>query len=160
MSMKITGYASLFGIADLAGDEIAPGAFAGTLAARAQNIPILYQHDATRPIGQWHILKETRRGLWVEGALAAGVQLADEVAALIDQRVLRGLSIGFRPRRVTRGQGRVRRVLHEIELVEISIVTFPMQPLAAVQGPPKEEPDTTAKSLSAAANRLRQMTLS
>lgn len=164
MSMKITGYASLFNRPDLAGDEIVPGAFAKTLAARRDAVAMLYQHDATRPIGHWVSLRETTHGLWVEGELAHGVQLAQEVAALIEQRMLRGLSIGFRPRRAVRAQGATRRQLHEIELVEISIVTFPMQPLATLQRAlheeHKEAQPETLKSLTPAGERLRQLMLS
>ncbi len=131
---KIFGYASVFASPDLAGDEIAHGAFATSLAkhteAHTPPLAMLYQHDTTRPIGRWTALRETRRGLWVEGELVAGVQLAEEVGALVQQGALHGLSIGFRPVKATAGRGRVKRRLHIIDLVEISIVTFPMQPLA------------------------------
>lgn len=164
MKVKLTGYASLFNRPDLAGDEIAPGAFSKTLAARRASFVMLYQHDATRPIGHWTKLQETQDGLWVEGELAEGVQLADEVAALVGQGMLRGLSIGFRARRSTRGHGSTKRVLHEIDLVEISLVTFPMQPLAVLHGPSDEEQiaeaKTNPKSLTTAGERLRQLMLS
>lgn len=164
MKRVIAGYASLFNAPDLAGDEILKGAFEKTLAKRDRPIAMLYQHDATRPIGHWTSLSETPRGLWVEGVLGDGVQLADEVAALIEQNMLRGLSIGFRARRSSPGRGRVRRHLHEIDLVEISIVTFPMQPLAGLVGQmdevPKEEQKTIPTSLTQAAHRLRQISLS
>ncbi len=138
----IAGYASIFGQPDLAGDEIIAGAFSQTLHGHARPLTMLYQHDATRPIGRWHSIEETRHGLWVEGVLAANVQLADEVFALARQGVLAGLSIGFRPVKATRGQGKVKRRLHEIDLVEVSLVTFPMQPLArlhSVAGPTKKD---------------------
>lgn len=174
MKVTLKGYASLFNRPDLAGDEIAPGAFAKTLAARQDAVAMLYQHDATRPIGHWTRLQETPHGLWVEGELAAGVQLAQEVAALIEQDMLRGLSIGFRARRSTRGNGTTRRHLHDIDLVEISLVTFPMQPLARLQGPrgqgaPRQascderqiaEANPNPKSLTPAGERLRQLMLS
>lgn len=164
MSLKISGYASLFGVADLAGDEIIHGALAASLANRQQPVAMLYQHDATRPLGHWTQLRETTHGLWVEGVLAERVQLADEVSALIEQKMLRGLSIGFRPVRVTRGaagaDARVKRRLHQIELVEISIVTFPMQPLAALHRPVSEEHHATVSSLTLAGDRLRRMTQS
>lgn len=169
MSVKINGYASLFNRPDLAGDEIAPGAFAKTLAARQDAVTMLYQHDATRPIGRWTRLQETPHGLWVEGQLAAGVQLADEVSALVEQNMLRGLSIGFCARRTSRGRGAVKRRLLDIDLVEISLVTFPMQPLARLQGagtkPLREkqknvEANPNPKSLTPAGERLRQLMLS
>lgn len=132
----ISGYASLFAKPDLAGDEIMAGAFGRSIARRTGPLAMLYQHDATRPIGIWTTLQETKRGLWVEGELAEDVQLACEVSALIRQNVLSGLSIGYRPIKVKPGRGAVRRHLHEIDLVEISIVTFPMQPLAKLYDVP------------------------
>lgn len=132
----ICGYASLFGKPDLAGDEIKSGAFRQSLMRRTEPTAMLYQHDATRPIGVWTQLRETDRGLWVEGVLARNVQLADEVGALIRQHMLTGLSIGYRPVRASVGQGRIKRYLHEVDLVEISIVTFPMQPLAKLYDVP------------------------
>ena len=128
MKMTLTGYASLFNQPDLAGDEIAPGAFTKTLAKRRDPVAMLYQHDATRPIGRWTVLQERPHGLWVEGELADGVHLAQEVFALIAQDILRGLSIGFRARRSVRGRGATKRYLHDIDLVEISLVTFPCSP--------------------------------
>lgn len=139
---SFAGYASVFARPDLAGDEIMLGAFAKTLAQRQRPLAMLYQHDAARPIGHWTALRETERGLWVEGALAENVQLADEVFALARQGMLAGLSIGFRPVKASRGEGRVKRRLHEIDLIEVSLVTFPMQPLArlhSVTGPNEKE---------------------
>jgi len=133
---SICGYASLFAKPDLAGDEILAGAFGRSISRRSDSLTMLYQHDATRPIGIWTKLQETKRGLWVEGVLADDVQLAHEVSALIRQNVLSGLSIGYRPIKAKPGRGAIRRHLHEIDLVEISIVTFPMQPLAKLYDVP------------------------
>jgi hypothetical protein len=57
--------------------------------------------------------------------------------------VLDGLSIGFRTRKATQGTkpGEPARTLTEIDLVEVSIVTFPANPKARV---------TAAKTLAAA----------
>ena len=164
MKMTLTGYASLFNQPDLAGDEIAPGAFTKTLAKRRDPVAMLYQHDATRPIGRWTVLQERPHGLWVEGELADGVHLAQEVFALIAQDILRGLSIGFRARRSVSGRGATKRYLHDIDLVEISLVTFPMQPSARLHssrgGAKIVEANSNSKSLFPAAERLRQMMLS
>ena len=157
MSLKLFGYASLFGTPDLAGDEISHGAFAASLAGRSTPPAMLYQHDAARPIGRWTALRETPRGLWAEGELAASVQLAEEVGALVRQGVLYGLSIGFRPQRSTAGRGRVRRRLQQIDLVEISIVTFPMQPQARLYGSAEAGTDAAALSLKRARSRLIHM---
>jgi HK97 family phage prohead protease len=134
----IRGYASLFGVADLAGDRIEPGAFRASLARRgARRVRLLWQHDPARPIGVWTRLAEDRTGLFAEGRLALDTEGGREAFALIEAGAIDGLSIGFRTRRAVRerGAGALRR-LTEIDLWEISVVTFPMQDGArlAVQG--------------------------
>ena len=117
----------------MAADMIVPGAFARSLGQGKHGaVRMLYQHDLTRPIGCWKSLRETPDGLWVEGILTDNMRLSSDVAALLRSGALDGLSIGFRVRRALSGKGRVRRVLIDLELVEISIVTFPMQPFARV----------------------------
>lgn len=127
MNYQICGYAAVFTQPDQARDLIKPGAFKETLMQRKWAIPMLYQHDPMRPIGRWFQIQETDQGLWVEGELTAGVALADDVAALVTAQAIDGLSIGYRIRSAQEGRGHVRRFLTQIELVEISIVTFPMQ---------------------------------
>ena len=124
---EFEGYASLFHVADGAGDIVAPGAFTRSLVRRpAPKVRMLHQHFAHEPIGVWTTIKEDARGLYVRGRLNADVQRAREVAALIAQGALDGLSIGFRAVRARRDAARNTRTLLEIELWEISVVTFPL----------------------------------
>ncbi|THV22896.1 HK97 family phage prohead protease [Peteryoungia ipomoeae] len=128
-----SGYASLFGEVDLGRDAIEPGAFAASIEKRgAAGVRMLYQHDPAEVIGRWTVLKEDRRGLYVEGQLSTDVARAREVHALMREGALDGLSIGFRAvkTRNERGSG-VRRIV-EADLWEISVVTFPMLPGARV----------------------------
>lgn len=128
------GYASLFNVADLGGDVIMPGAFARSLQkSGAAGIKLLWQHDGKQPIGAWTTLVEDTRGLKARGRLNLAVARAREALALMKQGALDGLSIGFRPVRVTRDRASGLRRIHVLELVEISIVTFPMLPQARVQ---------------------------
>lgn len=129
-----TGYASLFGRTDLGGDAVEQGAFATTLARRGPGgVRMLYQHDPRRPIGRWLELREDHRGLFVRGQIAASAGQARDVLELMRCGALDGLSIGFRAVRTRRDPGRkIRRIL-EVDLWEISIVTFPMLPEARVQ---------------------------
>ena len=121
------GYASLFGVPDSAGDVVMAGAFSASLARRGPGgIRMLFQHDASQPIGAWLELREDSRGLFVRGRLAAAVQQAEELGHLLHEGAIDGLSIGFRavvatPDRVTR-----QRRLVKVDLWEISLVTFPM----------------------------------
>ena len=130
----IEGYASLFGLTDQGGDAVMPGAFAASLkrlAGKGDKVRMLWQHDPTRPIGVWDDIREDEKGLWVKGRLLPDVAQAREAAALIQAGAIDGLSIGYRTIRAERDQ-KDRRMLTEVELWEVSLVTFPMLPEAKV----------------------------
>ena len=134
---RVSGYACLFERPDLGRDVIGRGAFLRSLGTRpAAQVRMLFQHDPARPIGTWDVVREDKRGLFVSGRLALGAASAADVAALVEAEALDGLSIGFRTLRAVRGRGGLRRLL-DIDLHEISLVTFPMQPQARLL-PPKE----------------------
>lgn len=123
---QFEGYASLFNVRDGAGDHVAPGAFAASLRRNgAGQVRMLYQHFSHSPIGVWEEIAEDSRGLYVRGRLTSDVEQARDVAALLRDGALNGLSIGFRTRRAKRVAG-AGRVLQEVELWEISVVTFPL----------------------------------
>ncbi|MGO4704529.1 HK97 family phage prohead protease [Microvirga sp. 2MCAF38] len=128
------GYASLFGIADLGKDVVMPGAFADSLKRRgAEAVRLLWQHDPSEPIGRWLSIEEDRRGLRVRGKLNLAVEKARDVHALIRERAVDGLSIGFRVERARAEKPTGLRRLEKLDLWEISIVTFPMLPTARVE---------------------------
>ncbi|MFG1464251.1 HK97 family phage prohead protease [Xanthobacter sp. DSM 24535] len=133
----IAGYACRFEVIDLGRDIIERGAFAAGLALRGPGaVRMLYQHDPAAPIGVWTHIVEDARGLYVRGRLAGDVERAREVASLIRLGALDGLSIGFKAAAArTDPRTRVRRI-SRIDLWEISIVTFPMQPDARVIAAP------------------------
>ncbi|WP_170937350.1 MULTISPECIES: HK97 family phage prohead protease [Rhodomicrobium] len=127
------GYASLFGAEDQSRDLVMPGAFRASLARRgAQNIRMLFQHDPAEPIGAWDEIREDARGLYVRGRLIEGVARAREILALLREGAIDGLSIGFRAQKALRDARTGQRRLVEIDLWEVSIVTFPMLPGARV----------------------------
>lgn len=121
---RFAGYASLFNRLDSGGDMVMPGAFARSLARRRDRIRLLFQHDPKEPVGTWETIVEDAHGLFVTGRLVPGVPRADALRRLIGQGALDGLSIGFRTVRATREGG--QRKLWQIDLFEVSIVTFPM----------------------------------
>jgi HK97 family phage prohead protease len=124
---QFEGYASLFNVADGAGDSVAPGAFAASLRKRGPSqVRMLYQHFSHAPIGVWEEIAEDARGLYVRGRLIRDVEQARDVRALLTEGALNGLSIGFRTVRAKRGAAKATRTLLEIELWEISVVTFPL----------------------------------
>ncbi|MDX5358744.1 MAG: HK97 family phage prohead protease [Rhodobacterales bacterium] len=131
---RIAGYASLFGAADQGGDVVLPGAYAASLAALKGRgaVKMLWQHDPAQPIGVWDEVREDDRGLWVSGRLLPEVAKGREAAALIAAGAVDGLSIGYRTKRAEK-DGKGRRLLAEVELWEVSLVTFPMLPSARVQ---------------------------
>ncbi len=91
-------------------------------------MPLLWQHAPARPIGRIDYLREDKRGLRVIGRLSDGAA-GREAAALLKEGTVRGLSFGYR---VRAAQGEGPRELTDLELVEISLVTLPMQPRARV----------------------------
>lgn len=152
--MFVKGYASLFNEVDLGGDIILPGAFDACLSSRPiGDIKMLYHHDVRRPIGVWRMIKATSRGLWVYGELTTDARLGHDAAALIKSRALDGLSIGFRATKAQRLKAG-RRHIYEIDLLEISLVTFPMQPKARLAGLPLKEVQNFA---SVIANATQEM---
>lgn len=124
----IEGYASLFGLTDQGGDIVQKGAYAASLKrleGRGDKVRMLWQHDPTRPIGVWDEIREDEKGLWVKGRLLPEIAQAREAAALIAAGAIDGLSIGYRTVAAER-DGKGRRLLAEVELWEVSLVTFPM----------------------------------
>lgn len=128
-----SGYASLFGVEDQGRDIVMPGAFRASLAQRgAANIRMLFQHDPAQPIGTWDEIREDARGLFVRGHFIEDAPNAREILALLRGGAVDGLSIGFRARRAQRDARTGQRRLYDIDLWEISVVTFPMLPGARV----------------------------
>ena len=91
-------------------------------------MPLLWQHQSGRPIGRIEYLREDKRGLRVIARLSGGAA-GREAAALLKEGAVGGLSFGYRVREAS-GEG--PRELRDVDLVEVSLVTFPMQPKARV----------------------------
>ena len=130
----IEGYASVFGRRDQGGDVVLPGAYAVSLKAMAKadrRVKMLWQHDPAQPIGIWDEVKEDANGLWVKGRLLPEVAKGREAVALLEAGAIDGLSIGYRTVKAEK-DGKGQRLLSELELWEVSLVTFPMLPEARV----------------------------
>ena len=120
------GYASLFGKRDQSGDIVLPGAFAASLRHKGSSaIRMLFQHDPSEPVGTWLDMRETERGLYVEGRLDPNVQRGRELLSLLDSKGLDGLSIGFKTVTARRDRATGARLLQQVDLWEVSLVTFP-----------------------------------
>lgn len=155
---RIEGYASLFEMRDDGGDIVAPGAFAASLTRRGRGVKLLWQHDPMQPIGVWETLREDDRGLYAAGRLLTEVRRGAEAAALLKAGAVDGLSIGYRVLRAEKAQGGGRRLL-EVDLWEVSLVTFPMLHAARAVAPGAEDADETAARALAAALRAARSAL-
>lgn len=141
---SFSGYGAVFGNVDAYGDVIAKSAFRESLrehAALGTMPSMLAQHgdwsgsgDGMMPIGVWSKIEEDDHGLRVEGRLS-DTPRGQEAYTLLKDKALTGLSIGYRAREFTPGtkQGDPRRTLTNVELLEVSLVTFPANDLARIQ---------------------------
>ena len=130
---QISGYASLFWTRDLNDDVTAAGAFGASLARTgAAGVRMLWQHDGDHPVGVWDEITEDGRGLHVRGRILEATPQARMCAALVRAGAMDGLSIGFRASKARPDETGRLRVLTEVELWEVSVVTFPMLPGARI----------------------------
>ena len=129
------GYASIFNNQDLGNDVIRKGAFLKTLGERnPKSIKLLYQHKSDELIGVVDSLTEDSKGLYLKGRLAMGTQKGREVFELMKMGALDSMSIGYRlsPDGYKYDDKKKRRIIKEVDLMEVSLVTFPMNPKAKV----------------------------
>ena len=156
--LGIEGYASLFGKRDQGGDVVVKGAYAASLKRLSQGgraVKMLWQHDPRQPIGIWDEVREDAMGLWVKGRLLPQVEKGHEAAALLAAGAIDGLSIGYRTVRAER-DGKGQRLLQELELWEVSLVTFPMLPEARVAAKGDELDADTWRSVAQVLNRAAE----
>ena len=142
------GYGSVFGNLDSYGEVVEPGAFTKSLArhAKEKTSPLmLWQHNWEHPIGVWDHLEEDRKGLFGKGRLLRGVQKADEAHILMKNGAIRGLSIGYREVRVE-PDGNNRKLI-ELDLMEISPVSFPANRRATITAVKSERMEEFARRL-------------
>ena len=150
--IEIEGYASLFWTRDLNEDVTAAGAFAASLArTNAAGVKMLYQHEGDAPVGVWDEIVEDERGLFVRGRVLAVTPQARLVAALVKAGAVDGLSIGFRTVKARPDETGRLRVLTEVELWEVSIVTFPMLPGARILNVRNSNPSNVSEDRQAVA---------
>lgn len=129
------GYGSVFSIEDRGGDIVVPGAFTETLAAQkaAGRMPaMLWQHRQAEPIGIWLGMEEDAVGLKVKGQLALKTARGAEAYELMKMGALSGMSIGYRTRDDSYDRVTGVRSLKKVDLVETSLVTFPMNDASRV----------------------------
>lgn len=132
---RITGYGSVFGNIDSYHDIVEKGSCDKSLKNKTE-LPLLWQHDPTTPLGVWNVFNSDEHGLFTEGVLLVDeVTKAREAYALAKCGAVKGLSIGYMVKDCVFeqvGDVCVRRI-KEMELYEISLVTFPANEEAQIQ---------------------------
>lgn len=146
-----SGYAAHFGTVDSYGTAMKRGAFRKTLKERGERIPVLYQHNPDWPIGRPTELREDKTGLKFDAEIVDETTHGRDAMALLRRGVPLGMSFGFqtiksRPvedsddldfsqaddfYRSKDGKEYVR-VIEEVKLWEISLVTFPANEKAEI----------------------------
>lgn len=131
-----SGYGSIFGNEDQGNDIVQKGAFTKSLQDRpASKVKMLFQHKTDEPIGVFEEIYEDQKGLFVKGRLALGTQKGREAYELLKMGALDGMSIGFRADPQKQGYNENKRgvrTLKQVDLMEISLVTFPMNERALI----------------------------
>lgn len=141
--MTFSGYGAVFGNVDSYGDVIAKGAFRDTLikAKSSGQWPVMlsqhgFSEGGSTPIGVWTEMREDDTGLWVEGKFAPTPRgkEAHELLKMKPRSAFNGLSIGFRAKEwaVRTQPDDPRRTLKAVDLLEVSLVTFPANAKARV----------------------------
>ena len=134
-SGSFEGYASIFGNKDLGNDVVMQGAFSKSIKyKKPKQIKLLYQHKTDEPIGVIDEIEEDRKGLKIKGRLALETQRGKETFELMKMGALDSMSIGYRldPKGYSYDDKNKRRELKEVDLMEVSLVTFPMNPKAKI----------------------------
>ena len=146
---RFEGYASVFKTVDEGRDVVLPGAFKASIEERGvDGIKLLWQHDPAEPLGKLEEIFEDERGLYVKGRLLLNLRRAKEALSLMRDKALDGLSIGFRTLKSRMDETKNIRLLKEVDLWEVSLVTFPMQPEARIWSF-KQKPIRTVREFEA-----------
>ena len=132
-----SGYCNVFDVKDSYDEIVRKGAFDESLKAwnaQGKMPPVLWNHDRNQPLGVWTLLKEDEHGLYGEGRLLVndGAK-AKEIHALMRAGAIDGLSIGYRVDKWAYDESEEVLELLEIDLREISIVTFPANEASRVE---------------------------
>lgn len=141
---RFSGYANVFNVVDGHNDVVLPGAFAKSIEdynSRGKKVKLCWQHNMSLVIGTIEVIREDTKGLYIEGKLVMGVQLAQEAHALLKAGAIDSMSIGYVTKISRRREDHVRELM-ELELFEISLVTWPANEHALVTSVKEKRPTT------------------
>lgn len=147
---SFSGYASVFNVRDRGGDVVAKGAFADTLKARpASKVRMFWSHDRDIPIGVWKSFTEDDHGLKAEGQLLLDVPRGLETYKHLKAGTVDSLSIGYRVTADEYDASLKARIIKGIELVEVSVVSLPMNESATITNVKAEGQEDTTMTATA-----------
>jgi HK97 family phage prohead protease len=131
------GYASTYGNVDFGGDRVMPGAFDKSIEEHKTNgsMPgLFWQHNWENPIGEWKAIESNNKGLKKTGSIwiGEGIKEAQQAHLMLKSKGPKGLSIGYTIDRADPRDDKGIRNLHELKLMETSIVTWPMNDRAKI----------------------------
>ncbi len=137
------GYASTFGNLDYHNDVVVSGAYKATIKdfKKVGAMPLLWQHDVRQPVGVITEMVEDEKGLLVRGAFA-DTQAGREAREYLRIKAVRQMSIGFRVNKYSFDDKKGTRFLEDIDLKEVSLVTFPANERAAITRVKAQSPQT------------------
>ena len=135
------GYASIFDVVDTQNDVITKGAFSRSLREGA-DVKLLWQHKIEEPIGNFIQLTEDSRGLFVKGKLLLSLQKAREAYELLKTGAIAGMSIGYSVAKAEYDDINNIRVISDLDLFEVSLVTFPANEKALITSVKTGAPET------------------
>ena len=132
------GYGSIFGNVDLGKDVCEAGCFGRSLAEHKSRgtLPAMYwMHDRSEPCGDWLSMTEDDKGLAVDGLLWTGdkaIEASRKAYNLLRGTSPKGLSIGYMARKWRYDNKTGVRTLEDVDLLEVSVVGYGMNPEALV----------------------------
>lgn len=122
---KVKGYANKSTV-DRGGDLVLPTAFESSKEKFLQNPVMFYNHDWTAPIGSVEVYDVRNDGLYIEGTISSGYEEADKAWAYAERGLVKSFSIGFIPKEVDYDSENDIRIIKDLEMLEVSLVTIPM----------------------------------
>ncbi len=125
----IEGFASVFNNVDSYSDIVVPGAFTKTIKGRKP--VMLWQHDSDEPIGVWDEVEEQKKGLYVKGRILE-TSMGNDAYTLVKAGAITGMSIGYAAKKWEIDADKGVRKLTEVDLYEVSLVTFPANEKAQI----------------------------
>lgn len=147
---RFTGKASVYGVIDSYDDVVVRGAFTNAIA-KSKTRPLLNQHDPAQVIGLVE-LRDRPDALYVDARINLDLELGRDVYSNLKFGALDGLSIGFTTVKAFKGKHGGREIA-EVDLWEVSVVTFPANTAARIGDLKSDADDVGAlRALAASMN--------